>query len=169
MVLGDNIVAEPRWSAVRYLRLWGRLLGMEQRSIDTEARALIRLLDLIGEAERPVGKLSGGNRRKVEIARALLGGPELLLLDEPTRELDLPTRQRLWSHLRSLVDQGGVTVLLCSHDPHEIAQLCDRVGILRNGRLVSEGPLAAYKDASGGVGERLAQELTGPIMNTTRA
>ncbi len=139
VVFGENITPEPSFSPVRYLRHFGRLYGLSKDEIDQRARRLFALLDLDDYAERPIGNLSGGNKRKVEIARALLHAPDLLFLDEPTRELDIPSKREMWSLFRSLVDESGVTVFLSSHDVQEIASLCDRIGIIRNGVKTWDG------------------------------
>lgn len=134
VVLGDNMAPEPAFSAVRYLRHFGSLYNLDPETADARIRELFQLLHLEGHGERPIQELSGGNRRKVEIARALLHDPEVLFLDEPTRELDLPLKRRLWRELRRRVDEG-LTIFLSSHDPSEIAHLCDRIAILRAGKI----------------------------------
>lgn len=139
VVFGENITPEPTFSPVRYLRHFGRLYGLEDDRIDERADQLFDLLDLHEYAQRPIAELSGGNKRKTEIARALLHGPRVLFLDEPTRELDIPSKREIWRMLGELAGSGRVTVFLCSHDVQEIAELCDRIGILRAGEKTWEG------------------------------
>lgn len=139
VVFGENITPEPGFSPVRYLRHFGRLYGLDKPEIDKRARLLFDVLDLIEYAERPIGHLSGGNKRKVEIARALLHAPKVLFLDEPTRELDIPTKRQVWRFLKRLQDRWKLTIFLSSHDASEIATLCDRIGVLQSGSLTWEG------------------------------
>jgi ABC-2 type transport system ATP-binding protein len=133
VVFGDNITPEPGFSPIRYLRHFGSLYSLDRQTVDRRARELFDILDLDDYEERPIGDLSGGNKRKVEIARALLHGPRILFLDEPTRELDIPSKREMWRLFRHLVDEGTVSVFLSTHDVQEIATLCDRIAILRKG------------------------------------
>jgi ABC-2 type transport system ATP-binding protein len=160
VVFGENLVPEPGFSAVRYLRHVGALHGLDRDTIDERARELFDVLAL-AEAERPIAELSSGNRRKVEIARALLHEPPVLFLDEPTRELDIPSKRELWRFVRRLVEAEDLTVVLSSHDVQEIATLCDRIGILRDGRLTWEGRPENLDDGDDGIVEALSQRLQG--------
>jgi lipooligosaccharide transport system ATP-binding protein len=107
-----------------------------------ELRARVeRLLDLVslqGKERMPIEALSGGMKRRLIMARALLSEPEMLLLDEPTTGLDPQVRRLVWSTLRRLKDEG-LTILLTTHYMEEAAQLADRVGIVDEGRLIAEG------------------------------
>lgn len=160
VVFGDNIVAEPRWSVVRYLRWFGALYGLPRGEADARARHVIERLRLGDFAEKPTGTLSGGNRRKVEIARALLHGPQLLFLDEPTRELDIPSKYATWEFLRDL-RKDGVTLFISSHDVHEIEQLCTRIGVIRAGRLVWGGKPSDLPREGGSLVGTLSRTLEG--------
>lgn len=138
VVFGDNLAPEPRWSPARYLRHWATMQGLTNAHATQRIHAVLETLQLEEYASRPIGKLSGGNKRKVEIARALLHEPELLFLDEPTRELDIPSRHAIWNHLAELRD-AGLTIFLSSHDVQEVETLANRIGIIQEGRLVWEG------------------------------
>jgi ABC-2 type transport system ATP-binding protein len=102
-----------------------------------------RLLDQVGLDVTFRGKLMGtystGMNRRVEIARALMGRPKVLFLDEPTRGLDLPAKREMWSLLRRLAADENVTTFLSSHDSHEIRSLCDEISVIARGRLVYTG------------------------------
>ncbi len=100
-----------------------------------ESAALAGIEDLL---DRPYGKLSGGQQRRVQFAIAVCGRPRLLFLDEPTVGLDLPTRQRLWAGVRMLADEGAA-VVLTTHYLEEAGHLADRVCVLLRGRIVSDG------------------------------
>ena len=110
-------------------------------------RPLLESASLAGVEEllqRPYGKLSGGQQRRVQFAIALCGRPRLLFLDEPTVGLDLPARQRLWATVRSLVDEGAA-VVLTTHYLEEAEHLADRVCVMLRGRIVSDGSVDALR------------------------
>lgn len=102
---------------------------------------LIELLELGTLQDRKSGVLSGGERRRLGLAAALIGNPELLVLDEPTTGLDLDSKKILWATLKREV-QKGLTLLLTSHDLQEIQAMTDRVLLLAKGRVLFEGSLA---------------------------
>jgi ABC-2 type transport system ATP-binding protein len=110
---------------------------------------LIALAGLAGLEERPFGKLSGGQRQRVLFALALAGGPELLVLDEPTAGLDVETRRSLWSAIRRVAGEGR-TVLLTTHYLEEADALADRIVLLASGRIVAAGTPAEIKARAGG-------------------
>src|SRR5271170_7037154 len=102
-----------------------------------------RILDDVGLDAKFRGKListySTGMKRRVEIARALMGRPKVLFLDEPTRGLDLPAKRDMWSLLRRLAATESVTTFLSSHDSHEIRSLCDEISVIAKGRIIYSG------------------------------
>jgi ABC-2 type transport system ATP-binding protein len=105
------------------------------------------LLDRVGLADRArafTSTLSGGMKRRLELARALLTRPDVVLLDEPTLALDPDSRQALWQHLLE-ANAGGVTVLLATNDVHEAERYCHTVALLDHGRLVAAGAPADLK------------------------
>ena len=111
------------------------------------------LLDAVGlssEGHRPARTLSGGQRRRLEIARGLLHRPRVLFLDEPTVGLDPAARAAIWEHLRELPREGRTTVCLTTHSMEEADALCERLAIIDRGRLVVEGAPDALKAALGG-------------------
>ncbi len=113
----------------------GRLHGMERHDILLKSAELLELLDL-PESTKQVKKLSGGQKRRVSLAIALLHRPPLLLLDEPTVGVDPELRQRIWQHLRQSADDG-TTVIITTHYIDE-ASRADRVGLMRDGVLLAE-------------------------------
>lgn len=168
VVFGENITPEPTMSPVAYLRYFGALLGLERSHVDTRAKNLFQLLEL-ERPTRPIGTLSGGNRRKVEIARALLGKPSVLFLDEPTRELDLPAKRAVWQALRAEQANAGMTLFVSSHDPEEIETLCDRIAIVNEGRITWAGPASQCARADERLSDALLRHLSvaGQIASPT--
>jgi ABC-2 type transport system ATP-binding protein len=114
------------------------------------ADELLEVFDLAAKATARPNRLSGGMRRRLLIARALVHRPRLLILDEPTAGVDLELRHELWSYLRRLHRQESVTVLLTTHYLDEAQQLCERVGFIRDGRLLAEGTAAELIARYGG-------------------
>ena len=97
--------------------------------------------------QKKAGKLSGGWQRRLSIALALVGEPEVLFLDEPTLGLDVLARSELWGVIREM--KGRVTMILTTHYMEEAEALCDRVGILQKGRLLFSGTSAQLKEETG--------------------
>src|SRR6516225_4681344 len=113
-----------------HARLWGARAAGTRISQVTEAFGLGAILD------RPVGSYSGGQRRRPEIARALLSRPRVLFLDEPTVGLDTRVRHELLDLLGTLTGEGAMTILLTTHYLDEAERLCDRVAVMHHGRIV---------------------------------
>ena len=130
------------------LRFHGRLQLLEPAQVAQREAWLLDFLDL-PDPERVIGKLSGGQKRRVSLAVALLHEPQLLLLDEPTVGVDPELRARLWDHLRTIAD-GGTAVILTTHYIDEAAQ-ADTVGLMRNGRLLAEDAPQALMELHGHV------------------
>ena len=123
-----------------HLELFARLKGLTPRAAKAAASAAMSDLDLSAHAERRVGLLSGGQRRRVLIGLALLGSPPLLVLDEPTAGLDPTSRRMLWDVLLRVV-RGGATVIFSTHYMEEAERTSDRIAIILAGRLMAFGPL----------------------------
>jgi ABC-type multidrug transport system ATPase subunit/ABC-type transport system involved in multi-copper enzyme maturation permease subunit len=120
------------------LGLVGRLTGLERREARAQAGRLLDLVGLPAVGRKPVGVYSHGMRQRLGIALALVGKPAYVLLDEPTNGLDPQGIAEIRLLLRRLVDEEGVTVMLSSHQLHELAEVCNRIGVLHRGRLVVE-------------------------------
>jgi ABC-2 type transport system ATP-binding protein len=138
LVSDETSESQSTWTAREYLSYFARLRHLPDPSAEVE-----RLLDQVGLAAAFRGKLIGtystGMKRRVEIARALMGRPKVLFLDEPTRGLDLPAKRDMWNLLRRLAADENVTTFLSSHDSHEIRSLCDEISVISSGRLVYTG------------------------------
>ncbi|MGB3297234.1 MAG: ABC transporter ATP-binding protein [Phormidesmis sp.] len=116
------------------------------------AKDIHHWLEYVGLSDRAKDKvktLSGGMKRRLQIARALLHQPSILFLDEPTVGLDPQTRRRLWEIIRSLNKEQGVTMLLTTHYMEEVEYLCDRIGIMDQGKLIESGSLQALRQKHG--------------------
>jgi lipooligosaccharide transport system ATP-binding protein len=120
------------------LYIYGRYFGMRRAEIRPRAQQLLEFARLVDKADQRVDSLSGGMRRRLTIARALINSPELVLLDEPTTGLDPQARHLLWERLFQL-KQDGVTLILTTHYMDEAEQLCDRLAVMDGGRIVAEG------------------------------
>jgi ABC-2 type transport system ATP-binding protein len=115
------------------LKVFGRLYAVED--LNGRIGALAEELDLVEFLDRPTGKLSAGQKTRVALAKALINSPRVLLLDEPTASLDPDTADWVRSHLERFRRQRGATVLLASHNMSEVERLCERVIIMKRGRI----------------------------------
>lgn len=128
----------PRRLSVREnLIVYGRLYGV--RGLRQRIAALARDLDLEAFLDRPLGELSAGQRTRAALAKSLLNEPRLLLLDEPTASLDPDSGDWVRSYLEAYRRRSGATILLASHNMAEVERLCDRVLVMRCGRIVDTG------------------------------
>jgi len=125
-------------SVAENLRFAGLLYNLPVRLIEERSAGLLALFGLSDKRNRPVGSLSGGMRRALDIVRGVIHHPKILFLDEPTIGLDLPNRRKIWRFIEDLRAQTGMTVLLTTHYLEE-ADPCDKVAFIRNGKLVSSG------------------------------
>jgi ABC-2 type transport system ATP-binding protein len=132
------------------LWLHARLWGMEKRDARRRIDELLETVGLAGRARQAVGVYSGGMRRRLEIARALLARPRILVLDEPTTGLDPVVRQDLWALITGLHHHEGVTVVLSTHYLEEAEAVCDRVAIVDGGRLLALDTPGRLLDDLGG-------------------
>ncbi len=130
-----------RLSAWQNLVYFGRLKGCSSEEIHMRAKPLLRELDLWERRDDPVGLFSRGMQQKVAIACALIADPSVVLLDEPTLGLDVQAAQTIKDWVRKLAYERGKTVIITSHELDMVQEVCDRVAILRQGRLVADKPM----------------------------
>lgn len=117
----------------------GRYFGMPRKEAELRAGELLRIFDLTDKAEVKPTRLSGGMRRRLLIARALVHRPRLVMLDEPTAGVDLELRHELWRYLRRLHREEETTVLLTTHYLEEAEALCEDIALIRRGRIAAQG------------------------------
>jgi oleandomycin transport system ATP-binding protein len=123
-----------------HFEFFARFKSLSKREARAAAHEVIAELGLVDETNRPVGNLSGGQRRRILIGLALLGRPPLLVLDEPTTGLDPASRHAVWKVIRRAVAEGA-TVILSTHYMEEAERLSNRIGIIAAGRLIACGSL----------------------------
>ncbi len=136
---------DPNLTATEHMRLQGALHGIPKAERKRRGQALIDRVGLTEAADRKVGGYSGGMKRRLDLALALLHGPRVLFLDEPTTGLDIQSRTALWDEVARLSRDEGVTVFLTTQYLEEADQLADHVGIIDRGVIVAEGTPQALK------------------------
>lgn len=160
--LQDSVLV-PHASVREYLKLFAALYGARP-DID----ALARSLGITECLNQHVGKLSGGQRQRLNLGLALIGGPELVFLDEPTTGLDPIARRDLWGVIRTL-KQDGRTVILVTHYMEEVEHLCDRVAVITNGAILTVGTPAEVAEFAGAPGAKLDDIYEKLVSLTQRA
>jgi lipooligosaccharide transport system ATP-binding protein len=119
------------------LVVYGRYFGLGRRELEERIPSLLAIASLEDWADHRIGQLSGGMKRRLSIARALINRPELLILDEPTTGLDPQIRQNIWQLLRQL-QTGGLTIVLTTHYMDEAERLCGRIILMDHGRILAD-------------------------------
>ena len=153
------------------LILQGRLHGLRKHEAAARAALLLGIMELAEEADRRLATLSGGTKRRVDLAASLMHLPPVLFLDEPTEGLDPRSRSGIWDTLDRLRSQLGVTIVLTTHYMEEGDRLCERIAIIDRGTVVAEGAPAALKATVGGDAtlEDVYLHYTGRAFEDTRA
>ena len=147
-------VALDRFVPVReLLTLHGRYFGMSRADARHRADEMLFAFDLEAKSGSYADRLSGGMRRRLLLARALLHRPRLVILDEPTAGVDLELRHDLWAYIRTL-HADGTSILLTTHYIEEAEELCERVAFIHGGRIVAEGGPTSCATASARPGSR---------------
>jgi lipooligosaccharide transport system ATP-binding protein len=129
---------DPDFTVKRNLLVYARYFGIDKQTAARRAEDLLGFMQLTEKAEEPVDDLSGGMKRRLIIARALLNEPRILILDEPTTGLDPQARHLIWERVRELKARG-VTVIITTHYMDEAERLCDRLVIMDKGQIMVEG------------------------------
>ncbi|MBQ3574472.1 MAG: ABC transporter ATP-binding protein [Clostridia bacterium] len=137
----------PRLTVKENLCLAAEIYGMDKKEAVNAAANIIEEFDMRSVQDKHAGKLSGGWQRRLSIAMALVSGPEILFLDEPTLGLDVLARRELWEVIRGL--RGKVTILMTTHYLEEAEALSDRIAVMKNGCLVKVGTAAELMEHTG--------------------
>jgi lipooligosaccharide transport system ATP-binding protein len=132
----DNL--DPDFSVIKNLEVYARYFDIPKKEAAKRALELIRFFQLTEKRDASIPQLSGGMKRRLIMARALINEPKILLLDEPTTGLDPQGRHLVWDEIRTLRKQG-VTIILTTHYMDEAAVLCDRILIIDNGKIIETG------------------------------
>lgn len=132
----DNL--DPDFSVIENLRVYGSYFRIPKKILEPRISELLEFMQLIDRANEKPENLSGGMKRRLTIARALINDPELIILDEPTTGLDPQVRHVIWAKLRKLM-QSGKTILMTTHYMDEAERLCDELFIMDNGLILDSG------------------------------
>ncbi len=132
----DNL--DPDFTVAENLLVYGRYFGLSDRDAEARIPSLLEFASLTHKRDAKVPTLSGGMKRRLTLARALVNDPDVLFLDEPTTGLDPQARHLIWQRLRELTSQGK-TLLLTTHFMDEAERLCHRLAVMDNGKVISQG------------------------------
>jgi ABC-2 type transport system ATP-binding protein len=168
----QDIGIDPLMKPLELLSLQGQLFGASRSQARARAHELLDLVQLADAADRRAGTYSGGMRRRLDLAMALVHQPRILFLDEPTTGLDPASRRDVWSEVRRLNEELGITIFLTTQYLEEADELAEIVAIIDNGRIATAGSPARLKAALGGesinllfdtreMAEKAVAELTG--------
>ena len=136
-IVNQEILFDPFFTPIETLEIQAGLYGVAKA--DRHSLDLLRAVHLEDKANAYARTLSGGMKRRLMVAKAMVHAPPVLVLDEPTAGVDIELRQQLWAYVRQLNEQG-VTVVLTTHYLEEAEELCDRIAIITNGRLIANEP-----------------------------
>lgn len=145
----QDAALDPKQTGREILRLQGRFYGLSRREVSQRLDELSSLIDIGDAIDRFVGTYSGGMKRRLDLAAALIHNPEILFLDEPTTGLDPISRIRVWEEVNRVNSELGVTIFLTTQYLEEADELADRVGIINRGMLMAEGTPSELKRSLG--------------------
>lgn len=133
---GDNL--DPDFTVAENLLVFGRYFGMRDEAILARIPMLLEFANMTAKKDARIGELSGGMKRRLTLARALVNDPDLIFMDEPTTGLDPQARHMIWDRLKALLAEGK-TILLTTHFMDEAERLCNRLAVIDHGKLIAEG------------------------------
>jgi len=167
----DNI--DPDFTVMKNLTVYARYFDIPREEAEKRASELLKFFQLQEKQKVDIVELSGGMKRRLILARALLNQPQILLLDEPTTGLDPQARHLVWDEIR-LLKKRGVTIIITTHYMDEAAELCDRIFIMDNGKIIEQGkPLELIKKHVGSdvlefdMDEKLVEALKAEMPDAT--
>lgn len=132
----DNL--DPDFTVAENLLVFGRYFGMSDDEIVARIPKLLEFANLTAKKDANIGELSGGMKRRLTLARALINDPDLIFMDEPTTGLDPQARHMIWDRLKTLLAEGK-TIVLTTHFMDEAERLCDRLAVIDHGQMIAEG------------------------------
>lgn len=132
----DNL--DPDFTVAENLLVFGRYFGMGDAEIQARIPKLLEFANLTGKRDAHIAELSGGMKRRLTLARALINDPDLIFMDEPTTGLDPQARHMIWDRLKNLLADGK-TIVLTTHFMDEAERLCDRLAVIDHGQMIAEG------------------------------
>ncbi len=145
----QEIGIDPLMKSMELLTLQGQIFGASKKQAAARAKELLELVKLADVTDRRVGKYSGGMRRRLDLALALVHEPDVLFLDEPTTGLDPASRRDVWEEVRRLNQRLGITIFLTTQYLEEADMLANRIAIINGGQIVAEGTPAELKGRMG--------------------
>ncbi len=151
---------DPDLSVEENLIVYANYFDIKKKVAKEKGEELLRFVDMLEYKKYKIDKLSGGMKRKLVLARALINGPDLIILDEPTTGLDPQSRHNVWDMLKILKSKGK-TSILTTHYMEEADNLCDRVAIMDSGLIIESGKPEELKNKYGGNLEDVYLKLTG--------
>jgi ABC-2 type transport system ATP-binding protein len=160
---------DPLATGREFLHTQGALYGLSRERVRARAEELLALFELAGAADQRIGSYSGGMKRRIDLAAALIHDPRVLFLDEPTEGLDPRSRRALWGTLLELREEARATILLSTHYMEEADRLCDRVAIVDEGRIVTVDTPARLKASVGGTLDDVYMRFTGRALAAPEA
>ena len=160
----QGITLDLTASAMENLHLIGVLYEMPKKEVDARIKELLKLLDLEKVANSWVKNYSGGMKKRLDLAVALINKPELIFLDEPTEGLDPVGRRKVWDYLKK-INKEGTTIFLTTHYMQEADYLCDRIAIIDKGKIVITGSPEELKNKVGGSLDDVFINYTGHDIN----
>ncbi|MGA3290322.1 MAG: ATP-binding cassette domain-containing protein [Candidatus Bathyarchaeia archaeon] len=149
-IVPQELTADDELKGAENLLLSAKLHHVPNDAARKKAKELLELLELEGASHRQVKTFSGGMRRRLQLAMGLIHDPKILFLDEPTLGLDIQTRQNMWTYIRDLNREKGITVFMTTHYLEEADSLCDRIAIIDNGVIKLSGSPSELKAKLGG-------------------
>ena len=148
-VLSQETIIDVDLTGKENLRLQGRLQQMRGSALENRVNELLKMVQLEEFANKPAGRYSGGMKKRLDLASALIHKPKLLFLDEPTTGLDPQSRASIWDYLEKLNKEEGITIFLTTQYLEEADRLCRQLSIIDHGKIIAEGSPTELKQAIG--------------------